>query len=128
MWNGLFHPYIFEESICYLRGFRCNFLGLFSSRQKLLLANSEDPDQMPHNAASDLGLHCLPMYPLLGFPDNNGLRILNLMLQETYNVDVCCIASTSQFLQLSIPYVLWVNKKRQLFIATYHTAQYWDSS
>ena len=23
-------------------------------------ANSEDPDQMPHSAASDLGLHCLP--------------------------------------------------------------------
>ena len=27
-------------------------------------ANSADPDQTPHNAASDLGLHCLPM-PLL---------------------------------------------------------------
>ena len=24
-------------------------------------ANSVDPDQMPHSAASDLGLHCLPM-------------------------------------------------------------------
>ena len=23
-------------------------------------ANSEDPDQTPHSAASDLGLHCLP--------------------------------------------------------------------
>ena len=23
-------------------------------------ANSVDPDQTPHNAASDLGLHCLP--------------------------------------------------------------------
>ena len=39
------------------------FLGLFGSRQKLLLANSGDPHQMPHYAASDLGLHCLPMYP-----------------------------------------------------------------
>ena len=55
-----FQPYILEESICYLRGIRCNFLGLFVSRQKLLLANSGDPDQMPHYAASDLGLHCLP--------------------------------------------------------------------
>ena len=26
-----------------------------------MLANSEDRDQMPHSAASDLGLHCLPM-------------------------------------------------------------------
>ena len=25
-----------------------------------LLANSGDPDQTPHFAASDLGLHCLP--------------------------------------------------------------------
>ena len=28
-----------------------------------LFANSEDPDQMPHSAASDLDLHCLPIYP-----------------------------------------------------------------
>ena len=26
-----------------------------------IFANSGDPDQTPHNAASDLGLHCLPM-------------------------------------------------------------------
>ena len=30
-----------------------------------LIANSGDPDQTPHSAASDLGLHCLPV-PLLG--------------------------------------------------------------
>ena len=30
-----------------------------------LFANSEDPDQMLHAAASDLGLHCLPI-PHLG--------------------------------------------------------------
>ena len=59
--GGLFHPYIVEESICYLEGIRCKFLGLFGSRQKLLLANSGDPDQTPHHAASDLCLHCLPM-------------------------------------------------------------------
>ena len=28
------------------------------------MANSVDPDQTPHSAASDLGLHCLPMSPL----------------------------------------------------------------
>ena len=54
--------YILEESICYLGGSRCNFLGLFGSRQKLLLANSGDPGQTLHHVASDLGLHCLPMY------------------------------------------------------------------
>ena len=30
-----------------------------------LFANSGDPDQMSHSAASDLGLHCLPV-TLLG--------------------------------------------------------------
>ena len=25
------------------------------------MANNVDPDQMPHNVASDLGLHCLSM-------------------------------------------------------------------
>ena len=27
----------------------------------VLNANSVDPDQIPHSAASDLGLHCLPI-------------------------------------------------------------------
>ena len=31
-----------------------------------LFANIGDPDLMPHSAASDLGLHCLPI-TLLGF-------------------------------------------------------------
>ena len=26
-----------------------------------LFANSGNPNQMPHSAASDLGLHCLPV-------------------------------------------------------------------
>ena len=30
-----------------------------------VFANSEDPDQTPHSAASDLGLRCLPI-TLLG--------------------------------------------------------------
>ena len=30
-------------------------------RIDILLANSEDPDQTPRSAVSDLGLHCLPL-------------------------------------------------------------------
>ena len=39
-------------------------------------ANSAGPDQTPRNAASDLGLHCLPMsfYGTLGI---NGLIVLS---------------------------------------------------
>ena len=28
---------------------------------EILLANTVDPDQMPHHMASDLGLQCLPV-------------------------------------------------------------------
>ena len=38
-----------------------------------LFVNSGDNDQTPQNAASDLGLHCLPI-TLLGSPDYNGLK------------------------------------------------------
>ena len=41
-----------------------------------LYANSGDPDQILHFAASDLGLHCLPIN-LLGSPDYNGLMHAN---------------------------------------------------
>ena len=39
-----------------------------------LLANSGDPDQTPHSAASDLGLHCLPI-TLLQVSHYNGLTL-----------------------------------------------------
>ena len=31
----------------------------------ILFAINEDPDQMPHNVASDLGLHCLPIFQVV---------------------------------------------------------------
>ena len=33
----------------------------------LILANSTDTDQMQHDAAFHLGLHCFPKYPFRGF-------------------------------------------------------------
>ncbi|KAH3797590.1 hypothetical protein DPMN_151174, partial [Dreissena polymorpha] len=36
----------------------CRASSTFASR-KTALANSEDPDETPHDAASDLALHCL---------------------------------------------------------------------
>ena len=40
-----------------------------------LFANSGDPDQTPRSAASDLGLHCLPVTLLRAqSPDYNGLN------------------------------------------------------
>ena len=42
-----------------------------------LFANSGDPDQMPHSAVSDLGLHCLPI-TLLGV---SRLQCVNVMVR-----------------------------------------------
>ena len=39
----------------------------------LIVANSADPDEMQHYAAFHLGVHCLPMYPIRGFPIYKGL-------------------------------------------------------
>ena len=44
-----------------------------------LFANSEDPDQTPHSAASDLGLHCLPI-TLLGV---SRLQWVNILLIDS---------------------------------------------
>ena len=38
----------------------------------LALENIVDPNEMPHNAAFHLGLHCLPKYPFRGFQYTKG--------------------------------------------------------
>ena len=53
--SRLFHCYMLDESICHFRDVRSILC------YSVLLANSVDPDQMPHNVASDLGLHFLLM-------------------------------------------------------------------
>ena len=37
-----------------------------------ILANSADPDEMPHYAAFHLGLHCLPKYLYTGIQNEKG--------------------------------------------------------
>ena len=37
-----------------------------------MLANTVDPDQTPHDVASDLSLHCFPT-TFYGLQDKNGL-------------------------------------------------------
>ena len=46
-----------------------------------LFCKSEDSDQMPHSAASDLDLHCLPL-TLLGDPDYNELKSMDTISGE----------------------------------------------
>ena len=44
-----------------------------------VLANSADPDEMPHYAAFHLGLHCWPKYPFRGFCSTKGLHLYALI-------------------------------------------------
>ena len=56
-----------------------------------LFANSEDPDQTPRSAASDLGLHCLPI-TLLGVSQ---LKWVNTVIKMNDNLGVSVTASHS---------------------------------
>ena len=55
-------------SIVYIEGSQ----GIISQNLKIdfVLANSADPDEMPHSY--HLGLHCLPEYPFRDFPSTKG--------------------------------------------------------
>ena len=53
-----------------LSGSFCSFILFF---MEILLANNLDPDQMPHDVASDQGLHCLPL-TLLRVSGKTGLK------------------------------------------------------
>ena len=57
----LFYLNSLDRSISYYKGYLVSFL-LFSCFVEIseLFANNVDPDQMPHVAASDLGINCLP--------------------------------------------------------------------
>ena len=58
-WNRLSHTLYWKSQISILgtSGYE-----IYSKRKKAkLFANSGDPDQMPHSAVCDLGLHCLPI-------------------------------------------------------------------
>ena len=50
-----------DEFICHFSGVGSISLLLFYFNGKILFANNVDPDQTPHDVASDLGLHCLLM-------------------------------------------------------------------
>ena len=71
-------------------GLFCRFYSNFDGKS----ANTVDPDQTPHNVASDLGLHCLPI-TLLRVPGKNGLMVLF----HKWRYSVCCLHFQSTGLQ-----------------------------
>ena len=59
--NGFFHHYHLGESTFIFKGIRSDFKFPYKIFMKFLLANRIAPDGTPQNAASHLGLCCLPM-------------------------------------------------------------------
>ena len=71
MITPLFIQYTSDGPLYILRGhtitgynFQKNIVSI-SLKISFVLANSADPDEMPHDAAFHLGLHCLPNYPFM---------------------------------------------------------------
>ena len=71
-----------------------------------LFANSGDPDQTPRSAASDLGLHCLPITLLrvsgLQWVKYGTTKLLIMLIQtlDQVNITTCWCA-----------YICWMNAK-----------------
>ena len=61
MQSGLFYLKSLDQSISSLRDVWSVFIIAIFIGKPVINANSVDPDQTLHSAASDLGLHCLPM-------------------------------------------------------------------
>ena len=57
-----------------MAGLFCRIYSIFDG--KTCWQNNVDPDQTPHDVASDLGLHCLSMGSFYEFPGENGLMRL----------------------------------------------------
>ena len=80
---------IYYEVTDYNRIYNIVFLSLKIS---FVLANSADPNEMPHNAAFHLGHQCLPKYRLRGFRSAKGLskakKILNCFSGQFFKTDV----------------------------------------
>ena len=72
--DGFSHTYYYNKygtAHCVLSGVTGRILNydvFLSINVVLILANSYNPDEMPHYAAFHLGLHCLPKYLFRGFP------------------------------------------------------------
>ena len=64
-----FPIHVCDCPLCTLRGHNKRFLNhvFLSLTVVLILANSAEPDEMQHDAAFHLGLHCLQKYLFRGF-------------------------------------------------------------
>ena len=61
-----------DLSILFFRGHRSEFQHISVPEDFFILANSANPDEMPHYAAFHQGLHCLPKYLFTGIHNEKG--------------------------------------------------------
>ena len=67
---------------------------LFCLKILFTFTNSVDPDEMQHEAAFHLGLHCLQKYSFRGFPKYKGLKKpnkCNFILSRNFRLTVAKI-------------------------------------
>ena len=60
--------------------------------------NSEDPDQTPRSAASDLGLSCLPM-PIFNKKVTRLVWVKQSLLNQHFNNALVCVKESSNVIQ-----------------------------
>ena len=53
-----------------------------------ILANSADPDEMPHSVPFHLGFHCLQKYQFSGFKSTKGKVCCQLILKSIHKVQL----------------------------------------
>ena len=64
-----------------------------------LFANSRNPEQTPRSAASDLGLHCLPI-ALLGVSRLQWIKTSPLILMQIKTTNMCLVRVGSYILSV----------------------------
>ena len=86
-------------SIVYIQGSKVyNFqikTVIFSLKFIFILANSVDPDEMPHDVAFHLGLHCLPKYAFRSHNYTKGYPFKPF--DTTFNLIQRCVWSIIHF-------------------------------
>ena len=85
MSSGPFYLKFLDRSISYMRGVCLVLILPCLTEIPVRNANSVDPDQTPHSAASDLGLQCLSFH-FYGTPDINRLRSACAFAQTNQNL------------------------------------------
>ena len=92
-----------DESIFHVRGVGSTLSLSFYFPWKLYhVSNSVNPDQTPHNVASDRGLHCLPMTLENGFSASNVAMVSQKLRMDYTGLGVVSSACSIIIMSISV--------------------------